>query len=61
MSWLESLVDLTEIEATTADDGIGLVTLNRPERLNAITSTMISELARVVEASTPTLRSAPSS
>jgi len=50
MSWLEPLHDLTTIQATAADDGIGLVTLNRPERLNAITSTMISELERVVEA-----------
>lgn len=37
------------IELSEIDDDIVLVTLNRPERLNAITSTMIVELARVVE------------
>ncbi len=36
------------IEVTEADDDIALVTLNRPERLNAMTSTMISELEQVV-------------
>ena len=50
MTWLAALGGLTTVEATNADDGIGLVTLNRPERLNAITSTMIGELERVVEA-----------
>jgi enoyl-CoA hydratase/carnithine racemase len=38
------------IEVTEADDDIALVTLNRPERLNAMTSTMISELEHVVQA-----------
>ena len=38
------------IEVTEADDDIALVTLNRPDRLNAITSTMISELDQVVSA-----------
>ena len=38
------------IEVTEADDDIALVTLNRPERLNAITSTMITELEQVVGA-----------
>jgi len=38
------------IEVTEADDDIALVTLNRPDRLNAITSTMITELEQVVSA-----------
>jgi enoyl-CoA hydratase/carnithine racemase len=38
------------IEVTEADDDIALVTLNRPDRLNAITSTMITELEHVVSA-----------
>ncbi len=38
------------IEVTEADDDIVLVTLNRPDRLNAITSTMITELEQVVRA-----------
>jgi enoyl-CoA hydratase len=38
------------IEVTEADDDIALVTLNRPERLNAMTSTMITELEQVVSA-----------
>ncbi|MGA9278552.1 enoyl-CoA hydratase/isomerase family protein [Ilumatobacter sp.] len=50
MSWIETLGELTAISVSTVDDGIGLVTLNRPERLNAITSTMIDELERVVSA-----------
>ena len=48
MSWLDALDDLTSIDVANADDGIALVTLNRPDRLNAITSTMIDELERVV-------------
>lgn len=50
MSCFESLTDLTSITVAEPDDGIALVTLNRPERLNAITSTMIDELERVVTA-----------
>jgi enoyl-CoA hydratase len=50
VSWSDTLDDLTTIGVTTPDDGIGLVTLNRPGRLNAITSTMITELDRVVVA-----------
>ncbi len=47
--------DLTDLETTTItvehpEDGIVLVTLNRPDRLNAITSTMINELDEVVAA-----------
>jgi enoyl-CoA hydratase len=42
--------DAEAITVTEADDAIVLVTLNRPDRLNAITSTMISELAAVVQA-----------
>ena len=38
------------IEVTEADDDIALVTLNRPDRLNAMTSTMITELEQVVSA-----------
>lgn len=50
MTCFESLTDLTSITVEEADDGIALVTLNRPDRLNAITSTMIEELDRVVGA-----------
>ena len=50
MSWLDGLDGLTTIRATEADEGIALVTLDRPERLNAITTTMIGELDRVVTA-----------
>jgi len=45
-----TLPDLTTISVTEADDGIALVTLDRPDRLNAITSTMITELEQVVAA-----------
>jgi enoyl-CoA hydratase len=38
------------IEINEVDDDIALVTLNRPERLNAMTSTMIGELEHVVRA-----------
>jgi len=40
-----STIEVNELEA-----GIMLVALNRPDRLNAITSTMITELEQVVEA-----------
>jgi len=50
MSWLDSFDDLTTIRVADADEGIGLITLNRPDRLNAITSTMITELERIVAA-----------
>lgn len=43
-----SMPDFDTIEVTEPDDGIALVTLNRPDRLNAITSTMITELEQVV-------------
>jgi enoyl-CoA hydratase len=58
MTWISSLSGLTTIEATELDDGIALVTLNRRDRLNAITSSMIDELDRVVTAvdRDPTLR-----
>lgn len=36
------------IEVAEADDDIALVTLNRPDRLNAITTTMIVELESIV-------------
>ncbi len=38
------------IDVTEIDDDVALVTLNRPERLNAMTSTMVSELDAVVSA-----------
>ncbi len=38
------------IEVAEIDDDVALVTLNRPERLNAMTSTMITELDEVVAA-----------
>ena len=44
------LDDPTTIELSEPDDGIVLVRLNRPDRLNAITSTMIEELEAVVAA-----------
>ena len=50
MKCLDAATDLTTITLEAADDGIALVTLNRPDRLNAITSTMIDELDRVVTA-----------
>ncbi len=40
----------TTLELDETTPGIVVVTLNRPERLNAITSTMISELGDVVDA-----------
>lgn len=40
--------DFTAIEVAEADDDIVLVTLNRPDRLNAITADMIDELNEVV-------------
>jgi enoyl-CoA hydratase len=50
MNWLDGLPELTTIEAGEPDDGIALVTLDRPVRLNAITSTMITELEQIVAA-----------
>jgi enoyl-CoA hydratase/carnithine racemase len=49
-SLLASLPDFEAITVGEADDDVVLVTLSRPERLNAMTSTMISELGSVVEA-----------
>ncbi len=45
-----STLDFTTIDVTEPDEGIALVTLDRPDRLNAITSTMITELEEVVAA-----------
>jgi enoyl-CoA hydratase/carnithine racemase len=45
-----SLPDFETITVAEADDDILLVTLNRPDRLNAMTSTMITELGHVVDA-----------
>lgn len=52
MSTLDGLTDLTTIAVTDIDidEDIALVTLDRPDQLNAITSTMITELERVVSA-----------
>lgn len=50
MTWLAGLPELTTIAATEPDEGIALVTLDRPDRLNAITSTMITELDQIVGA-----------
>ncbi len=50
MRCFDSVTDLTTITLDEIDDGIALVTLDRPDRLNAITSTMIDELGRVVAA-----------
>lgn len=50
MSWLDGLAESTAISVTEPEDGIAIVTLDRPDRLNAITSTMIDELERVVAA-----------
>lgn len=44
------LPEFTAIEVSEIDDDIVLVTLNRPDRLNAITSAMINELGTVVDA-----------
>jgi len=45
-----SMRDLATLTVAEPDDGIVLVTLDRPDRLNAITSAMISELEEVVAA-----------
>ena len=50
MTCFDAVTDLTAITLDEADDGIALITLNRPDRLNAITSSMIDELDRVVSA-----------
>jgi enoyl-CoA hydratase/carnithine racemase len=44
------LPDFTTIRVTEADDDVALVTLDRADRLNAITATMIDELGVVVTA-----------
>jgi enoyl-CoA hydratase len=58
MSWLDSLDELMVLRASEAEEGIAVVTLDRPEKLNAITTTMITELESVVDAvdADPTLR-----
>lgn len=45
-----SMPDFATIDVTEPDDGVVLVTLDRPQRLNAMTSTMITELEEVVAA-----------
>lgn len=50
MDLLAHLPDLATITVSEIDDDIALVTLNRPERLNAINSVVVRELRTVVEA-----------
>lgn len=50
MQCLADLADLDTIAVTESDDATLVVTLDRPDRLNAITSSMILELERVVAA-----------
>lgn len=50
MNVLEGLTDLTAVQVSIPDDDIVLVTLDRPDQLNAITSTMVTELDRIVTA-----------
>lgn len=45
-----ALPEMTTVEVAEADDDILQITLNRPDRVNAITSTMIEELETVVAA-----------
>ena len=45
-----SLPDFETITVGETDDEVLLVTLNRPDRLDAMTSTMITELGHVVDA-----------
>jgi len=45
-----ALPEFTAIDVSEPEDGVVLVTLNRPDRLNAMTSTMITELEAVVAA-----------
>jgi len=50
MTLLDQLPEFTTISVASADHGSLLVTLNRPERLNAMTPVLISELMTVVDA-----------
>ena len=56
---VDQLTDLSTMLVEAGPHNSLLVTLNRPERLNAITPTMMSELTRVVEVADldPALRS----
>ncbi len=45
-----SLPEFSTIGVDEPEDGVAVITLNRPDRLNAMTSTMISELETVVAA-----------
>jgi enoyl-CoA hydratase/carnithine racemase len=45
----ESRVDYTEILYDVADDGVATLTLNRPEKMNAFSTTMIQEWAHAIE------------
>jgi enoyl-CoA hydratase/carnithine racemase len=42
-------VDLTEILYEKGDDGVAVITLNRPEKMNAFTSRMIEEWAWAID------------
>lgn len=50
MAWTDELTDLTCVTVDDLDDGIALVTLDRPDRLNALTPRLIDEMQRVVAA-----------
>lgn len=50
MAWTEGLTDLTCVNVADLDEGIALVTLDRPDRLNALTPRLIEEMERVVAA-----------
>ncbi len=50
MDAIDNLPELTAVEVEEADDQILLVTLNRPDRLNAITPKLIEEMEAVVRA-----------
>ena len=50
MPGISSLTELTSVRVEEADDRIWLVTLDRPDRLNAITPRLVDELTAVVDA-----------
>lgn len=48
MTFFDDLPPLEHIQVMPADDHIALVTLNRPERLNAMTAGLIEEMTQLV-------------
>ncbi|MDG2112457.1 MAG: enoyl-CoA hydratase-related protein, partial [Actinomycetota bacterium] len=50
MALIEQLTHLETVRVEEADDDILLVTLDRPERLNAITSQLMEDMNEVVRA-----------